>query len=36
MEEGKPIYIYRINKENNKYRSLNFCEKENKDKSGII
>lgn len=32
MEEGKSIYIYRINKENNKYRSLNFCEKENRNK----
>lgn len=29
MEYDKPIYIYRLNKEDDKYRSLNFCEKEN-------
>jgi len=32
MKEGENIYIYRINKEKDSYRSLVFCEKENHNK----
>ena len=31
LEYGSDIYIYRLTKEHNKYRSLNFCNKENDD-----
>jgi len=31
MYDGVPVCIYRLNKENDKVRSLNFCHKENKN-----